>query len=145
VPRREVGFGKKLEVGEDVTTSIVDPELDNGMMLLSLRKAAKEKGWDEIQKVTEEGKNIEVTPYDANRGGLLIEFEGVRGFMPVSQLSTEHYPRVLGNEKDEIIQRLNALVGQPMTAQILDVDKKNNKLIFSEKEAIKDGLSERFA
>jgi Ribosomal protein S1 len=145
VPRREVGFGKKIEVGEHVVASIVEPELEDGMILLSLRKAAKDKGWDEIQKVTEEGRTIEVEPFDANRGGLLIEYEGVRGFMPVSQLSAEHYPRVAGREKDEIMQRLNALIGKPMMVQILDVDKKNNKLIFSEKEAIKDGLSERFS
>lgn len=145
VPRREVGFGKKLEPGEKVTASIVDTDMDDGMILLSLRKADKEKGWDEIVKVTEEGRNIEVTPYDANRGGLLIEYEGVRGFMPVSQLSAEHYPRVGGREKEEIIQRLNGLIGKPILVQIIDADKRNNKLIFSEKEAIKDGLSERFA
>jgi len=145
VPRREIGFGRKLETGEEVTASVVDAEMEDGMVLLSLRKADKEKGWDEIVKVTEEGRNIEVQPYDANRGGLLIEYEGVRGFMPVSQLSAEHYPRVGGREKEEIIQRLNNLVGKPMLVQIIDADKRNNKLIFSEKEAIKDGLSERFA
>lgn len=142
VPRREIGFGKKLNIGDEVSVSVVEPEMDNGMAILSLRKAAKDKGWDEVQKVVEEGGNIEVTPYDANRGGLLIEYEGVRGFMPVSQLSAEHYPRV--TDKDEIIARLNALVGKPMTVQILDVNKKDNKLIFSEKEAVKDGLSKRF-
>jgi small subunit ribosomal protein S1 len=142
VPRREIGFGKKLEVGDEVSASVVDTELDSGYALLSLRKAAKDKGWDDVQKVVEEGGNIEVTPYDANRGGLLIEYEGVRGFMPVSQLSAEHYPRV--TDKDEILARLNALVGKPMTVQVLDFDKKANKLIFSEKEAIKDGLNERF-
>ena len=142
VPRREIGFGKTLELGDEVSASIVEPELDNGYVLLSLRKAAKDKGWDEVQKVVEEGGNIEVTPYDANRGGLLIEYEGVRGFMPVSQLSAEHYPRV--TDKDEILARLNALVNKPMTVQVLDIDKKANKLIFSEKEAIKDGLSEKF-
>jgi small subunit ribosomal protein S1 len=145
VPRREVGFGKKIEVGETVVACIMEPELEDGMVLLSLRKAAKDKGWDEIQKVTEEGRTIEVEPFDANRGGLLIEYEGVRGFMPASQLSAEHYPRAAGREKDEIMQRLNALVGKPMMVQILDVDKKNNKLIFSEKEAVKDGLSEKFS
>lgn len=144
VPRREIGFGQKLEVGEKVSASIVESELDNGYALLSLRKAAKDRGWDEIQKVVEEGKNIEVTPFDANRGGLLIEYEGVRGFMPVSQLAAEHYPRVGSADKDEILSRLNALVGKPLTVQILDVDRKQNKLIFSEKEAVKDGLSERF-
>lgn len=141
VPRREIGFGKKYEVGDDVVASVIESELADGDVLLSLRKAAKERGWDEIQKVVEDGKSIEVTPYDANRGGLLIEYEGVRGFMPVSQLSTEHYPRT--SDKDEILRRLRALIGQSISAQIIDADQKGNKLIFSEKEAIKDGLANR--
>lgn len=141
VPRREIGFGKKYEIGETVAVSVVEPELDSGYVLLSLRKAAKDRGWDEIQKVVEDGKSIEVMPYDANRGGLLIEYEGVRGFMPVSQLSAEHYPRV--TDKDEILRRLHELVGKPMAAQIINVDQKANKLIFSEREAIKDGLADR--
>jgi len=144
VPRREIGFGQKLAVGESVTASIVEPEMESGYSLLSLRKAAKDRGWDEIQVVLEADRTIEVTAYDANRGGLLIELEGVRGFMPVSQLSAEHYPRVSSADKDEILQRLNSLVGKPIEVRILDADKKANKLIFSEKEAIKEGLAERF-
>lgn len=144
VPRREIGFGKQLEKGDEVTASVVELELDNGYSLLSLRKAAKDRGWDEIQRVVDSGDIIDVTPYDANRGGLLIELEGVRGFLPVSQLSAEHYPRVGGADKDEILQRLNSLVGKAIKVRVLDADKKANKLIFSEKEAIKDGLNERF-
>lgn len=144
VPRREIGFGKTLEEGENVTASVVETELDNGCSLLSLRKAAKDRGWDEIQRLIDDGETIEVSPYDANRGGLLIECEGVRGFLPVSQLSAEHYPRVGGADKDEILQRLNSLIGKPLGVRILDADRKANKLIFSEKEAIKDGLAERF-
>ena len=145
VPRREIGFGKTLNVGDPVTASVVDAELDNGYALLSLRKAAKDRGWDEVQRILDAAEVIEVAAYDANRGGLLIEYEGVRGFLPVSQLSAEHYPRVGSSDKDEILQRLNALVGKPINVRILDADKKANKLIFSEKEAIKDGLADRFA
>lgn len=144
VPRREVGFSKNLAVGDEVTASIVDPELDNGYSLLSLRKAAKDRGWEEVAVKLESGDVIEVSPYDANRGGLLVEYEGVRGFLPVSQLSAEHYPRVGSSDKDEILQRLNGLVGQTLKVRILDSDRKANKLIFSEKEAVKDGLAERF-
>ncbi|HYG84225.1 MAG TPA: S1 RNA-binding domain-containing protein [Verrucomicrobiae bacterium] len=144
VPRREIGFSRNLTEGDSVTASVVDIELDNGYSLLSLRKAAKDRGWDEVSRIAEEGEVIEVTPYDANRGGLLIEFEGVRGFLPVSQLSAEHYPRVGGADKDEILQRLNSLVGKEIKVRILDADRKANKLIFSEKEAIKEGLAERF-
>lgn len=144
VPRREVGHSQKLNVGDEVSASVIDPELENGYSLLSLRKAAKDKGWEEAAAKMAAEEIIEVEAYDANRGGLLIEFEGVRGFMPVSQLSAEHYPRVGSADKDEILQRLNALVGQPLKVRILDCDRKANKLIFSEKEAVKDGLAERF-
>lgn len=145
VPRREVGFGRTLAEGDEVTASIVDSELDNGYSLLSLRKAAKDRGWEEVVARAEAGEIIDITPYDANRGGLLVEFEGVRGFLPVSQLSAEHYPRVGSSDKDEILQRLNTLIGKEMKVRILDADRRANKLIFSEKEAIKDGLAERFA
>ena len=144
VPRREVGFYRSLNIGDEVTASIVETELDNGYSLLSLRKAVKDRGWDEVMATMEAGKIIEVSPYDANRGGLLVEYDGVRGFLPVSQLSAEHYPRVGGSDKDEILSRLNILIGQKLTVRILDCDRRANKLIFSEKEAIKDGLAARF-
>ena len=144
VPRREVGFSKNYSEGDEVTASVVDTELDNGYSLLSLRKAAKDRGWDEVIEKLEAGEIITVTPYDANRGGLLVEYEGVRGFLPVSQLSAEHYPRVGSSDKDEILQRLNTLISKQMQVRILDADRKANKLIFSEKEAVKEGLAERF-
>lgn len=144
VPRREIGGMRTLKEGDSVTASVVDPEIEEGYALLSLRKAAKDRGWDEISRILESGEAIEVTAYDANRGGMLIELEGIRGFMPVSQLSAEHYPRVSGADKDEILQRLNSLINKPLKVRILDADRKANKLIFSEKEAIKEGLAERF-
>lgn len=144
VPRREVGFSRALKEGDEVTASVVDAELDNGYSLLSLRKAAKDRGWEEVAAKQETGEIIEITPYDANRGGMLVEYEGVRGFLPVSQLSAEHYPRVGSSDKDEILQRLNVLIGKSLKVRILDSDRKANKLIFSEKEAVKDGLAKRF-
>lgn len=144
VPRRELGHSRVLTVGEEVSASIVESELENGQVLLSLRKAAKDRGWDDIIARMENGEVIEVSPFDANRGGLLVEYDGVRGFLPVSQLSPEHYPRVGSNDKDEILQRLNSLIGKKIQARILDCDRKANKLIFSEKEAVKDSLNARF-
>lgn len=143
--RREVGHGQKLEEGQKVTVSVIDPEMDEGYALLSMRRAAKDRGWDELQKVFENGEIIEITPYDANRGGLLVELEGIRGFLPVSQLSAGHYPRVSGADKDEILQKLNALTNQTLRVRILDISRKDNKLIFSEKEALKDDMQERFS
>ena len=80
VPRREASFVKDLELGKEVTASVIDAEMDDGYVLLSLRKAVKDKGWDEIQAKMDNAETVEITPYDANRGGLLVEYEGIRGF-----------------------------------------------------------------
>lgn len=145
VMRREIGHGQQLEQGQTVTVSVIDPELDEGHALLSMKRAAKDRGWDELKNMFDAQEIVEITPYDANRGGLLVELEGIRGFLPVSQLAAGHYPRVSGADKDEILQKLNALVGKPIRARILDVSRKDNKLIFSEKEAVKDDMQARFA
>lgn len=145
VMRREIGHGQVLEPEQKVTVSVIDPELDEGYALLSMKRAAKDRGWDELKRVFEAQEIVEVTPYDANRGGLLVELEGIRGFLPVSQLAAGHYPRVSGADKDEILQKLNALVGKPIRVRVLDVSRKDNKLIFSEKEAVKNDMQARFA
>jgi small subunit ribosomal protein S1 len=145
VMRREIGYGQKLEEGEKVTTSVVDPEMDEGYALLSMKRAVKDKGWDELQRVFDDQEIIEIVAYDANRGGMLVELEGIRGFLPVSQLAAGHYPRVSGADKDEILQKLGSLINKPIRVRILDVSRKDNKLIFSEKEAVKDDMQASFA
>ena len=145
VLRREINHGQQLEPGQNVTVSVIDPELDEGHALLSMKRAAKDRGWDELKRIFDEQEIVEIVPYDANRGGLLVELESVRGFLPVSQLAAGHYPRVSGADKDEILQKLSALVGKPIRARVLDVSRKDNKLIFSEKEAVKDDMQARFA
>ena len=78
VMRREIGGGQNLEVGEKVTVSVVDPELEEGYALLSMRRAVKDRGWDELQRLFDEQEIVDIMPYDANRGGLLVELEGIR-------------------------------------------------------------------
>lgn len=143
VMRREIGHGQKIEEGQTVTISVVDPELDEGYALLSMKRAAKDRGWDELERLFNAQEIVEIMAYDANRGGLLVEMEGIRGFLPVSQLAADHYPRVSGADKDEILQKLNALVNIPLRVRILDANRKENKLIFSEKEAVKDDMQSR--
>ncbi len=140
--RREVGASEMKE-GEPISASVIDPELDEGYALLSMKKAAKDRGWGELQRIFDEQEIIEITAYDANRGGLLVEMEGIRGFLPVSQLAAEHYPRVSDSDKDEILSKLNALINTPLRVRILDVSRNDNKLIFSEKEAVRDDMQDR--
>ncbi len=145
VMRREIGHGQQLEEGQTVTVSVIDPEMEEGYALLSMKRAVKDRGWDELQGYFDEQKTVEIVPYDANRGGLLVELEGIRGFLPVSQLAAGHYPRVSGADKDEILQKLNALIDKSLRVRILDISRKDNKLIFSEKEAVKEDMQARFA
>lgn len=145
VMRREIGHGQPIELEQTITVSVIDPEMEDGQALLSMKRAVKDRGWDEIQRIFDAQEIIEISPYDANRGGLLVEMEGIRGFLPVSQLAAGHYPRVSGADKDEILQKLNALTHISLRVRILDVSRKDNKLIFSEKEAIKDDMQSRFA
>lgn len=145
VSRREIAGAGKLVEGDKVTVSIVEPETEEGYAVLSMRRAAKDKGWEELERIQKEEEIIDIYAYDANRGGLLVEVEGIRGFLPVSQLAAGHYPRVSGADKDEILTKLNSLTNKPIKVRVLDVSKKDNKLIVSEKEAVKDDLKDRFA
>ncbi|MCA9349690.1 S1 RNA-binding domain-containing protein [Candidatus Saccharibacteria bacterium] len=126
------------EIGEVISASVIEPETKYGYAVLSLKKVAKEKGWDRLTEKFENKEVFGVTPIDANKGGLIVEMEGVKGFLPVSQLSAENYPRVSGADKDEILSRLNKLIGRVLMVRIIDLDRKNNKLIISEKEAQKE-------
>lgn len=140
--RREAA-STEMKEGDSITASVVDPELDEGYALLSMKRAVKDRGWSELQRIFDEQEIVEVSPYDANRGGLLIELEGIRGFLPVSQLAAEHYPRVSDADKDEILTKLNSLVNKVLRLRILDVSRKDNKLIFSEKEALRGDMQDR--
>jgi len=122
-----------MKPGSLVSASVVEPEFEGGYAVLSMKRASKEKAWSTLSRMAKDREMVEVSPTDANKGGLLVELEGVRGFLPVSQLSTEKYPRVA--DKDEIQARLSELIGKPMNVIVLDADEAENKLIFSEKAA----------
>ncbi len=148
VPPREIkdGLGtmKSLKVGEDVTAYVLSPENEQGYMVLSLKRAARQTVWDILEKKMESKEEIEVTPSKANRGGLIVVLHGIQGFLPVSQLSLEHYPRVKDANREEILAKLKRLTLTPMKVRVLDVNRKEKKLIFSEKatfsEDVKDML-----
>lgn len=131
-------------IDDPVTASVLIPENDEGFMILSLRDALQNQGWQALDERKDKDEVFEVKVMEANRGGLIVEADGLRGFLPVSQLAPEHYPRV-GNDKDEILSRLEKLVGTNMAVKVLDLDKNVNKLIFSEKIARRNEFEELVA
>ncbi len=142
---REIEQSDDISAGDSISASVLEPETDEGYAILSLKKVAKEKGWESLDERLASGEVFSVTPFDANKGGLLVEVDGIRGFLPVSQLSAENYPRVSGADKDEILNRLMRLVGRALDVRILDLDRRDNKLIFSEKAARREDTEGKVA
>ncbi len=124
---------KGMKPFDGVAAKVVDLENEDGMVELSVKEAGAEIAWKDIKDLKESGDAIELRVLDSNKGGLVIEFKGIKGFLPASQLNAAHYPRVEGGDKDKISEELKLLVGQTLSVTILDTDPKADKLIFSEK------------
>lgn len=125
----------KLQPGDKVEASIVELENENGEMELSFRQAGHERVWKNILDKLASNEIIKVKILDANKGGLIVVYKGMQGFIPVSQLTTEHYPRVEDGDKQRILERLQSYIGNIFELKILDADPAEEKLIFSEKAA----------
>ena len=124
---------KPLTVGDPVNAKIVEVDNEAGYVELSLKEAGEEKRWVKIARLRESGERIQLLVQEANRGGLIMELEGVKGFLPASQLSARNYPRVEGGDKEKILQELQKLVGSPLEVKVIDSNPEEEKLIFSEK------------
>jgi small subunit ribosomal protein S1 len=110
-------------------------DAESGQVLMSVRKAHRDRGWKTVEDAFKDGTKIEVIPVDCNKGGLLIELEGAKGFLPVSQLSSKNYPKLSGNQdKSAIADSIKSLIGKPMEVKVIALDRSDNKLIFSEKD-----------
>ncbi len=129
---------KSLQVGDQVSAYVIEGENEEGYIVMSLRKASQEKTWKKFLDAFEKGLVIEVSPNEANKGGLLLDIDGIKGFIPVSQLAPMHYPRVNGADANMILQRLQELVAIKFRVKIINIDKENGKLILSEKAAMEE-------
>ncbi len=129
------GTIKTIKPGDEVSAYILEEENEDGLVVLSLRKASQEKTWHKFVHAYDTGEPVAVSPTEANKGGLLLNVDGIKGFIPVSQLAPLHYPRVDGADSSEILNRLQKLVGQPLNVKVINLDNEGGKLILSEKAA----------
>ncbi len=125
---------KKTNIGDVITAKVIEKENEDGYVELSLQEARKALVWGEAEEVIKEKTPLELTAKEANKGGLIIEWQGIAGFLPVSQLKPEHYPRVEDGDKNKILEELKKFVNKPITVSIISADPKEGKLIFSEKD-----------
>ena len=124
---------KDLKIGEKILVKIINLENEEGYIELSLNQASKELAWQTLKEKKEGNETLKVKIQGANKGGLLVEIFGIPGFLPVSQLSFEHYPRIENGDSSKILKELQKFVGQELEVKIFDISQREGKLILSEK------------
>ena len=131
----ESGDASNLKIGDTIAATVLELDNENGELELSFRYAGHQKAWENLETIQSASDIVDAKIIDANKGGLMIKVGNVVGFLPVSQLTTEHYPRVEGGDKNKILIHLKGFAGQSFKVKIIDVNEAEEKLIVSEKAA----------
>ncbi len=131
---------KGLKTGDKVSAMLIELENDEGYRELSLKSAQMTTAWQDIKEKKDLGEVITTKIININKGGLIVEVSGIQGFLPLSQLSSEHYPKIDGGDTTKIVQALQKFKGMEFQVKILDFNEAENKLIVSEK-AIKEEVA----
>ncbi len=124
---------RKSNPGDIITAKVVDPSGIEGYIELSLKEARQAAIWGEAEQAILQGTTYNLVVEEANKGGLILSWQGIQGFLPASQLAKEHYPRVPEGDKEKIFGELLKLQGQVLPVRIITADPKEGKLIFSER------------
>jgi ribosomal protein S1 len=127
-----------LEAGQPIDVMVLGDSVERGLLILSLKRANQIKNLSNLARYNESSEIITVRPTEANKGGLLVDIDGLKGFIPVSQLTPLHYPRVEGADAEKILEHLEGLVGKEFQVRVINVDEAGKKIIFSEKAAIEE-------
>lgn len=150
IPTEEIKFlpEKKADIGDKITAQVVQSENRQGNLMLSLKKAKSQYNWDTLRDLSEDAENIEVTVVDYLNGGLIVDAQGQRGFVPISHLSREHFEQfnaaMAEGNASETAKELGGLRGTELTVKIIEIDADKNRLVMSEKEAMsKEELTAR--
>lgn len=138
---------KALQPGQQISVVFLDIEDEEGLGYreLSLKRAQRTTAWEDIKEKKEKGEVITTKIVNINKGGLIVELNGVQGFLPLSQLASEHYPKVEGGDITKIVQALQKFRNQDFQVKILDFSEEENRLIVSEKAVGEASIQEELA
>lgn len=134
-----------LKPGDEAEATVLELDNEKGLLELSFRYAGHQKTWATLAEYRDKAETVKAKVNDANKGGLLISVNNVPGFLPVSQLSPEYYPRIQGGDKNKILEKLKSYVGQSFPVKILDANEESEKLIVSEKNAWEEEQKDLFS
>lgn len=125
---------KKINVGDAIKAKIIETENENGHVELSLKEAKQAAMWSDAEEAIKAKTVFDLVIKEANKGGLILDWQGVAGFLPASQLKSENYPRVMDGDKEKILRELKKLIGKRISVCVIGAMPKEGKLIFSEKD-----------
>ncbi|MGB9743274.1 MAG: 30S ribosomal protein S1 [Minisyncoccales bacterium] len=133
---------KKLKIGDTLVAKIISLKNEDGYIELSLSQASDEMKWEKLKQQKDNEEILKVKIISANKGGLMTEIFGLPAFLPVSQLSPQHYPRVEKGEPAKILAELQKFINQELEVKIFDLDPKEGKIILSEKAKDNEQIKE---
>src|SRR3989344_1550347 len=135
----------KLKTEDKIYVKVLVVENEDQYVELSPKNAGLETAWEKAEDFMKKQTPVELRAEDANKGGLILNFNELQGFLPTSQLKSEHYPKIESGDKDKILEALKKLVGETFKVTIIDADKDQEKLIFSEKELNSEEINEKIS
>ncbi len=140
VPGRELELMTRktlesLTVGAEVDVYVVNPRNNRGRTILSINHALEERDWRNADAFAKSKEVYEALIGGYNKGGLIVRFGRLRGFVPQSQLAEDRVRSMSGNTPEE---RYGPMVNQPIGVKVMEVERKRNRLILSERAAIRE-------
>ena len=125
----EVPEFTNLKPGDEVEAAVIDEENEKGLLELSFRLVGQEKAWVNLRQALKDKTTVKVKIIDANKGGLLSRYCQIDGFLPVSQLAPDNYPRISGGDKSKILEKLKSFVGQEFEVTVMTLSEDDNKIL----------------
>ena len=126
---------KDIKEGDVISAKIISLENENGYIELSINGATRKLVWDELRETQENRAPVNIKVMGANKGGLIAKVSGLPAFLPVSQLSGAHYPKVVGGDPEKILRELQKFIGTDLSVRILNLKPRTGEIILSEKMA----------
>lgn len=141
----EDDYHKKLTPGDKALATVVQAENDQGYIVLSFRRCEKDRKWQVLRDAFETGSALEVIVLEYNKGGLLVDCMGLRGFVPLSHLDRVHFAndiaKFAAGSDAELKESLKVLAGKSLKVKVIELDIEKNRLVLSEKDAV-EGYSD---
>lgn len=141
LPATGYGSREELNVGDTVLVYVVQPETPEGHAIVSIKRARLERQWRIAQEQSDRGELLEAEVIDFNKGGLIVNLDGIRGFVPISQIL--NLKREDNADNAETQQKLQSMVGRKLQLKIIEINRNRNRLILSERLAVQEWRARR--